>query len=126
MHSGSCNTVQGCRAIECVRVNPALRYTAKVSTVLVDMEDETEKLAAVSIGGRLLGECNPKPTSDFVCGFFECFRGEDVPVEASSTGQVCLEVHSVRTNNDCTCNLEEGTCIAAGLAALYQAMGENV
>ncbi|CAK0871994.1 unnamed protein product, partial [Prorocentrum cordatum] len=122
-HAGSCNTAGGCRATAWVRVDPRAQYVAAVSTALIDMEDETEKLASVAVGGRELGECNPAPASDFDCGLADCFQGEAVPSEAVRGGWVLLEAHAVRTNDDCACG--DGACHAAPLADMYRAMGEN-
>jgi len=126
MHAGSCNTVGGCRGATRLPVNPRVRYSVTVSTVLVDMEDDSEKLASISVGSHELGECNPSPASDFDCGFFDCFRGQPVPPEATASGELLLEAHSVRTNNDCICNRELATCYATALAEMYAALGENL
>jgi len=119
-HIGSCNTDAGCSASVRVRVNRLARYVVTVSTALVDMEAKSEKLASITVGGRELGECNPAPSSDYDCGYHDCFQEELVPVEAVSSGFLVLEARSVRTNDDCRCSRLLGSCYSAAVAMLEE------
>lgn len=121
-HVGSCNTDAGCRASTRVRVNRHTLYRVKVETSLIDMGEDSEKLSAVTVGGKSLGECNPNPETDFDCGYHECFNEEDVPQEAySANGFLLLEVHSVKTSADCRCSRLRGGCYSSALAAFEEA-----
>merc|ERR1719282_1995197 len=91
---------------------------------MVDMEDDSEKLASVLVGGRLLGECNPSPESDFSCNYFDCFDGEDVPLNATISGFLTIEAHSVRTHDDCHCSQEVDWCYNKAIAQLFGVEGQ--
>eukprot|EP00931_Biecheleriopsis_adriatica_P058515 TRINITY_DN34860_c0_g1_i1.p1 TRINITY_DN34860_c0_g1~~TRINITY_DN34860_c0_g1_i1.p1 ORF type:complete len:852 (-),score=180.07 TRINITY_DN34860_c0_g1_i1:107-2662(-) len=126
-HVGSCNSDAGCRLFGAVRVNPRVSYVVTVRTAQIDMEQDSEKLASVSVGGKSLGECNPHPDSDFDCRLHNCFNGVEVPQDAVAKGFVTLEVHAVRTHSDCRCSRLHGICYSAALAAFEEATdGEKV
>ncbi|CAL1157009.1 unnamed protein product [Cladocopium goreaui] len=125
-HVGSCNSDDGCFLSTTVRVNPQAHYVATLRVAQIDMAEDSERLSFVTIGGQDMGECNPKPDSDYDCRLHHCFTVE-VPEEAVATGRVTLEARAVRTNNDCHCSRIHGICYSAAIAALEEAAeGEKV
>eukprot|EP00746_Dinoflagellata_sp_MGD_P138229 gnl/MRDRNA2_/MRDRNA2_71921_c0_seq1.p1 gnl/MRDRNA2_/MRDRNA2_71921_c0~~gnl/MRDRNA2_/MRDRNA2_71921_c0_seq1.p1 ORF type:complete len:1031 (-),score=175.29 gnl/MRDRNA2_/MRDRNA2_71921_c0_seq1:93-2975(-) len=102
-HVGSCNTAAGCIVSVEVRVNPEVRYTLQVSTALIDMADEDERIGEVSVDDHDMGGCNPSPDSDHDCGFAECIE-KPIPEALTADGLVVLRVHSIRTHDDCHCD----------------------
>jgi len=124
-HIGSCNTAVGCWASTRIRVRPHTSYFVAVSAAQIDMSSESEKLASVSVGGRNLGECNPMPDDDYNCSLTDCFQQERVSPEATASGTLLLEVHSVRTHSDCRCNQLHVSCYSAAVAAFTEVTEEE-
>jgi len=120
-HVGSCNSDEGCHMSARVRVNPRTSYIVSVRAAQIDMEQDSEKLSFVSVGGQSLGECNPHPENDYDCRLHSCFTGVEVPKEAVAMGVVSLEVQAVRTHSDCKCSRLHGICYSAALAAFEEA-----
>lgn len=125
-HVGSCNSDEGCYLSTSVRVNPRVQYRATLRAAQIDMEQDSEKLSFVTLAGRDMGECNPKPDSDFDCRLHNCFTDIEVDPAAVATGRVTLEARAVRTHNDCHCSRIHGICYSAALAALEELEGEKV
>ncbi|CAJ1443449.1 unnamed protein product [Effrenium voratum] len=120
-HVGSCNSDAGCNLSTSIRVNPRVRYVATLRAALIDMEQDSEKLSSVVLGGQSLGECNPHPDNDFDCRLHNCFTDIEIPDSAVATGRVTLEAQAVRTHNDCHCSRIHGICYSAALAAFEEA-----
>lgn len=120
-HVGSCNSDDGCFASTSLRVNPNTHYTVTVRAAQIDMESESEKLSSISIGNIELGECNPMPDSDYDCRMYSCFGNVEVPLEEVASGRVLLQVHAVRTHNDCRCSRLHSVCYSGALAAYEEA-----
>ncbi|CAE8629061.1 unnamed protein product [Polarella glacialis] len=100
-HVGSCNSDEGCRMSAQVRVNPRTSYAVSIRAAQIDMESDSERLASVTVGGLELGECNPKPESDYDCRLHSCFSGIEVPKEAIATGIV--ELQAISWSCCCVC-----------------------
>lgn len=126
VYKGTCNSVHGCHSNITIDVDPKLRYRVTVHAAMTDMEDDSERIEAISVGGQFLGGCNPSPESDFDCRMYQCFSDVGLSPVATATGRVTLEAHSIKTNDDCMCNQEFGVCYAKPLAAMYQAIGEDI
>ncbi|CAE7231524.1 phr [Symbiodinium natans] len=118
-HVGSCNSDQGCILSKRIRVNPRTKYVATLRVAQIDMEQNSEKLSFIVLGGQSLGECNPRPESDFDCRLHSCFTDVEVPQAAVATGVVTLEAQAVRTHNDAWTFLEIATA-AASTASVIQ------
>ena len=96
-HLGSCNSDEGCYLSTSIRVNPKVRYVSTLRVAQIDMEQDSERISNINLGGRELGDCNPQPESDFDCRLHNCFREVEVPIEAVASGRVFLEARAARS-----------------------------
>ena len=54
-HVGSCNSDEGCHLATSIRVNPKVRYVFTLRVAQIDMEQDSERIKEITIGGKELG-----------------------------------------------------------------------